>query len=153
LTGASKSMRIGIVGSGYVGLVAGACFGFGVAAFVGAFFVPIIMASDLAIWQAKVPPPLQGRVFSIRSAVRMSTMPLGYLLGGVLADGWFEPAMTAGGSLTTVYGWLVGVGPGAGMAVMFLLTAVAGTAMSLAGYLFPTVRNVESDGVPVSASP
>ena len=69
-------------------------------------------------------------------------MPLGYLLGGVLADGWFEPAMMAGGSLAPVCGWLVGGGPGAGMAVMFLLTAVAGTAMSLAGYLFPTVRNV-----------
>ena len=121
-----------------------------VAAFVGAFFVPIIMASDLAIWQSKVPPSLQGRVFSIRSAVRMSTMPLGYLLGGVLADGWFEPAMVAGGWLTPAFGWLVGVGPGAGMGVMFLFTAVAGTAMSLAGYLFRAVRDVESDGVSVS---
>ena len=120
-----------------------------VAAFVGAFFVPIIMASDLAIWQSKVPPSLQGRVFSIRSAVRMSTMPLGYLLGGVLADGWFEPAMVAGGSLTAAFGWLVGVGPGAGMGVMFLFTAVAGTAMSLAGYLFRTVRDVELGGVSV----
>jgi len=119
-----------------------------VAAFVGAFFVPVIMASDLAIWQSKVPPSLQGRVFSIRSSVRMSTMPLGYLLGGVLADGWFEPAMMVGGSLTAAFGWLVGVGPGAGMGVMFLFTAVAGTAMSLAGYLFRAVRNVESDGVP-----
>jgi hypothetical protein len=34
------------------------------------------------------------------------------------------------------------------MGVMFLFTAVAGTAMSLAGYLFRAVRNVESDGVP-----
>jgi len=121
-----------------------------VAAFVGAFFVPVIMASDLAIWQSKVPPSLQGRVFSIRSSVRMSTMPLGYLLGGLLADGWFEPAMMAGGSLTTAFGWLVGLGPGAGMGVMFLFTAVAGTAMSLAGYLVRAVRNVESDGVLVS---
>ena len=116
------------------------------AALIGSFFVPVIMASDLAIWQSKVPPSLQGRVFSIRSSVRMSTMPLGYLLGGVLADGWFEPAMRAGGSLARAFGWLTGVGPGAGMAVMFLFTALAGTAMSLAGYLFPAVRGVESDG-------
>jgi hypothetical protein len=40
----------------------------------------------------------------------MSTMPLGYLLGGVLADGWFEPKMMVGGSLTAAFGWLVGVG-------------------------------------------
>jgi MFS family permease len=116
-----------------------------VAAFVGSFFVPVILASDLAIWQSKVPPALQGRVFSIRSAVRMSTMPLGYLLGGVLADGWFEPAMRAGGSLAPIFGGLVGVGPGAGMAVMFLFTAVAGTVMSLAGYAIRRVRDVERD--------
>jgi hypothetical protein len=122
-----------------------------VAAVIGSFFVPVIMASDLAIWQSKVPPSLQGRVFSIRSAIRMSTMPLGYLLGGVLADHWFEPAMT-GGTMATAFGWLVGTGPGAGMAVMFLVTAIAGTVMSLAGYLFPAVRGVESDQVPQPAS-
>jgi hypothetical protein len=73
----------------------------------------------------------------------MSTMPIGYLLGGVLADGWFEPAMTAGGWLAPSFGALVGVGPGSGMAVMFLVTALAGTLMSLAGYLSPAVRDVE----------
>ena len=121
-----------------------------VAALIGSFFVPVIMASDLAIWQSKVPPALQGRVFSIRSAVRMSMMPLGYLLGGVLADNWFEPAMTRG-AMATAFGWLVGTGPGAGMAVMFLITAIAGTVMALAGYLFRAVRDVESD--PVSSPP
>jgi MFS family permease len=121
-----------------------------VAAVIGSFFVPVIMASDLAIWQSKVPPSLQGRVFSIRSAIRMSTMPLGYLMGGVLADRWFEPAMN-GGALTGAFGWLVGTGPGAGMAVMFLVTAVAGTVMSLAGYLFRAIRDVESDPVPQRA--
>jgi MFS transporter, DHA3 family, macrolide efflux protein len=113
------------------------------ASFIGAFFIPVMMASDLAIWQSKVPPALQGRVFSTRSAVRMSMMPLGYLLGGVLADHWFEPAMRPGGALVPALGWLVGVGPGAGMAVMFLMTAVLGTAMSLSGYLIRAVREVE----------
>jgi MFS family permease len=115
-----------------------------VAAFAGEFFVPVVMASDLAIWQSAIPPSLQGRVFAIRSAVRMSTMPLGYLLGGTLADGWFEPAMMAGGSLTAAFGWLVGVGPGAGMGVMFLFTALAGTTLTLAGYLVRAVREVEA---------
>jgi MFS family permease len=114
-----------------------------VAAVIGSFFVPVIMASELAIWQSKVPPALQGRVFSLRSSVRMSMMPLGYLLGGVLADNWFEPAMN-GGALTTAFGGLVGTGPGAGMAVMFLFTAPAGAVMALAGYLFREVRDVEN---------
>lgn len=113
------------------------------AAFIGAFFIPVMMASDLAIWQSKVPPALQGRVFSTRSAVRMSMMPLGYLLGGVLADHWFEPAMAQGGALAPALGWIVGAGPGAGMAVMFLITAILGTVMSLSGYLIRAVREVE----------
>jgi hypothetical protein len=71
-------------------------------------------------------------------------------MGGVLADRWFEPAMN-GGALTGAFGWLVGTGPGAGMAVMFLVTAVAGTVMSLAGYLFRAIRDVESDPVPQRA--
>jgi DHA3 family macrolide efflux protein-like MFS transporter len=119
-----------------------------VAALVGSFFVPVIIGCDLAIWQARVPPALQGRVFAIRSAVRMSTMPLGYLLGGVLADHAFEPALAPGGALAPWLGPLVGVGPGAGMAAMFLGTALAGTAMSLAGYLIPAVRAVDREDHP-----
>ncbi|HNR50504.1 MAG TPA: hypothetical protein PKI80_02875, partial [Deltaproteobacteria bacterium] len=43
-----------------------------------------------------------------------------YLLAGYLADHLLEPAMMPGGSLAPVFGPLVGTGPGAGMAVMFL---------------------------------
>lgn len=114
------------------------------AAFIGSMFIPVIVGSDLAIWQSKVPPALQGRVFSLRSAIRMSMMPLGYLVGGLLADRVFEPAMAVNGALAPLLGGLVGVGPGAGMAAMFLVTAIGGTVMSLAGYLSRDVRTVES---------
>jgi len=112
-------------------------------AIIGSVFVPIIVASNQAILQTRVPPGLQGRVFGIASALRMSTMPLGYVLGGLAADLWLEPAMAPGGGLAPVLGPLVGVGPGAGMAAMFLATAVLGTMFSLSGYLFPSIRHVE----------
>jgi len=51
--------------------------------------------------------------------------------------------MAPGGGLAPVLGPLVGVGPGAGMAAMFLATAVLGTMFSLSGYLFPSIRHVE----------
>lgn len=116
-----------------------------VAGFIGSLLIPIMMASDQAIWQKVVPPALQGRVFSLYYMVRRSSMPVGYLLGGLLADRWFEPAMMPGGALAPSLGWLVGVGPGAGMAAMFLFTAIAGMLMSLAGYAIPAVRDVEGD--------
>ncbi len=43
-------------------------------------------------------------------------------------------------------GPLVGVGPGAGMAALFLVTGVLGMAMSRSGYLVPAVRDVEATG-------
>jgi len=112
---------------------------------IGTTLIPVITACNQAIWQLRVEPSIQGRVFALASAVRTSTMPLGYLVGGLLADHWFEPAMAEGGRLAPWLGGLVGTGPGAGMAAMFLTTAILGTALSLSGYLFPAVRNVETE--------
>lgn len=116
-----------------------------VAACAAAVFIPIILGSRQAIWQAKVAPEVQGRVFSVDSTIRLSLNPLAYLLGGVLADRLLEPAMASGGSLAPVFGFLVGTGPGAGMALMFVGTATLGTLSSLVYYLVPAVRDVETD--------
>lgn len=112
-------------------------------AFLGSVLVPVIVGCNQAIWQVTVPPALQGRVLAISGAVRMATMPVGYLVGGLVADLWMEPAMAPTGWLAPALGGAVGVGPGAGMAAMFLLTAVLGALMSLSGYLVPAVRTVE----------
>ncbi|MCA0458430.1 MAG: MFS transporter [Chloroflexi bacterium] len=108
-------------------------------------FVPIIVGSKQTIWQSKVPPELQGRVFAARGAVEMLAMPIGYLAAGPLADKLLEPAMQSGGALAGIFGGLLGTGPGAGMAFMFLCTSIAGTVICLSGYLFPKVRNIEKD--------
>lgn len=93
----------------------------------------------------KVPPELQGRVFAFRNMLTMSTRPLGFLLGGFLADRVFEPALMPDGSLAHLIGGLVGTGHGAGMASMFLFTATGGLLISLSGYLIPSIRNVQTD--------
>jgi MFS family permease len=116
-----------------------------VAAVAAAIFIPIILGSRQAIWQAKVAPEVQGRVFSVDSMLRLSLNPLGYLLAGFLADGLLEPAMQPDGALASLFGPLVGTGPGAGMALMFVGTAVLGCLISLSGYLVPAVRNIESE--------
>lgn len=114
-----------------------------VAACVSSFFIPILLAGERAIWQTKVPPEVQGRVFAAQSMVRMGMMPLGYLLAGPLADRLFEPAMLPGGALARVFGGLVGTGPGAGMGLMFLFTCLGGTLLCLSGYAIRPVRRVE----------
>lgn len=115
------------------------------AALIASFFVPFIIAAERSIWQMKVPPDVQGRVLAVREMCKVAPMPLGYLAAGPLADLVFEPAMSAEGSLAGAFGWLVGTGPGAGMALMFVCTSVLGMAMCLSGYLFPATRSVETD--------
>ncbi len=71
------------------------------------------------------------------------TAPVAFLLAGPLADNIFEPAMQTGGSLESAFGGLVGTGAGAGMSLIFIITALLGTVVSLAGYLVPAIRNIE----------
>jgi DHA3 family macrolide efflux protein-like MFS transporter len=60
-----------------------------------------------------------------------------------LADRVFEPAMMSGGSWVPLFGWLVGAGPGAGMALMFVIAGALGMLVGLGGYTVSMVRNVE----------
>jgi MFS family permease len=114
-----------------------------VAMFILAFFVPIINGSNQAIWQAKVAPDVQGRVFATRRLIAWFVTPISALVAGPLADFVFEPAMRSDGGLAPVFGGLVGVGPGAGIGLMFVITGVLATCVGLAGYLIPMIRNAE----------
>ena len=115
------------------------------AASIASFFIPAIVAANRTIWQIKVPAALQGRVLSAYGVFRNVLSPLGYLLAGPLADKVFTPAMAPGGWMAPVFGPLIGTGSGAGIAFMFLCTAILGATMSLSGYFFSAVRNVEDD--------
>ena len=113
------------------------------AGFLTMFFVPIVNSSNQAIWQSKVAPDLQGRVFATRLMLAQLPIPLAMPLGGLLADRVFEPAMRPEGPLATFLGGLVGTGPGAGMGLMLVLCGLLGAAVGLGGYAIRTVRNIE----------
>ncbi len=115
-----------------------------VAGFFSGFFIPIANGSSQAIWQAKVAPGVQGRVFAVRRLIAQITGPLGILIAGPLADMLFEPAMQPGGALVGVFGGLVGSGAGSGMALMMMLAGSLGAAVSLSGYLIPTIGDAET---------
>jgi DHA3 family macrolide efflux protein-like MFS transporter len=106
-------------------------------------FNPMINGCNQAIWQAKVEPDVQGRVFTARVVIAWLVQPISWLLAGPLADWVFEPAMTTGNWLAPALGWMVGTGAGAGMALMFVLTGVLSALAGVGGYLFPVVRNAE----------
>ncbi len=114
------------------------------ALFVSSFFIVILNGSNQAIWQAKVAPDLQGRVFAARRLIAQVSAPVAMLFAGPLADFIFEPGMRVGGSLSSLFGGLVGTGTGAGIALMFVFAGILGTAVPLAAYGFRSIRDVET---------
>lgn len=114
------------------------------ASLLGAFFIPVINGSNQAIWQAKVAPDVQGRVFSIRMLIAWFVNPVAMLVVGPLADYVMEPAMQAGGTLSGTFGWLVGTGPGAGIALIFIFSGLMASLISMGAYTVTAIRDVES---------
>lgn len=145
---------IGLLGQAILGLNFG-LVGWAIGMIATGLLIPIINGSNQAIWQAKVAPDVQGRVFSARRLIAWITQPLSPLIAGPLADFVLEPAMTRGGLLPNAVGWLVGIGPGAGMGLLLVITGLGTVAIGLGSYLFPAVRDAEKiladhDGVTAS---
>jgi MFS transporter, DHA3 family, macrolide efflux protein len=129
-----------------------ALFGFGTGlAFWIPFIVaralvgPLVDASNQSIWQAKVAPDIQGRVFSARRLIAWFAQPIAPLIAGVMADKWLEPSMTSGTSrLATTFSSWVGNGSGSGMALLFIFCGLGTALVGLTGYFLPFIRNAES---------
>ena len=94
-------------------------------AVLGWLFIPVMNANLDALLRLHIPIEIQGRVYSARNTLQFFTIPLGYLLGGVLVDRVFEPFMAAQdpGSLLCA---LFGTGKGAGAALFFLVIGTFG---------------------------
>lgn len=119
--------------------------------------VPMINGSNQAIWQTKVAPDVQGRVFSARRLIAWFTNPLSPLIAGTLADFVLEPGMRSSGNLAPVFGWLVPPGPGAGMGLLIFFSALGGILAGLAGYFIHPIRHAEEilpdhDSIPTVAA-
>ncbi len=107
--------------------------------------IPITNACSTAIWQAKTPADMQGRVFSMRRLLAQFTVPIGDFSAGPLSDYIFEPAMADGGSLAGTFGPLIGSGPGRGIALMMITFALLPLVTSLVAFGNKHVMNIEDD--------
>lgn len=104
---------------------------------------PLINTSNQAIWQSKVAPDVQGRVFSARRLIAWFTQPIAPIIAGTLADYVMEPAMSSNSGLANVFGSIFGTGPGAGMGLLMCLAGLIASVVGLTGYFIPNIRNAE----------
>lgn len=113
----------------------------GITLFLTMFIFGFINAPFNALVQAKVPPDLQGRVFSAIYQISFILIPIAYLLAGPLADQIAEPA--AQNPNWAFAGW-VGSGNGAGIGLIYAICGVVMVLFNLIVYSLPMVRHIDT---------
>jgi DHA3 family macrolide efflux protein-like MFS transporter len=105
--------------------------------------IAIVFGSNQAIWQSKVAPDVQGRVFATQQMIARAAAPLAFLLAGPLADRVFEPLLTTDGPLASGPGHIIGIGAGRGIGLLFVIMGLVKIAVVLVSQSNPHIRFVE----------
>jgi MFS transporter, DHA3 family, macrolide efflux protein len=121
-----------------VPLIAAATFGF-------FFGLAVIAGCMRTVFQSRVAPDVQGRVFSTIQMALLASVPLGSLVAGPLATTIFEPLMSPRGPLANTVGPVIGVGPGRGIGLCFIVMGVLMLIGTMKGYFHPRLRFVEDE--------
>ena len=107
--------------------------------------VPVVNAASQVLWQTKVAPGVQGRVFALRRTLSSIAAPLAMILAGPLADGVFEPLMADDGSLAGSIGSIIGTGDGRGIGLMMVISGIATALIGITSWLHPRIRHLEDE--------
>ncbi len=116
-------------------------------AILGWLAIPLMNANLDVVLCSHIPLDRQGRVYAVRNALQFFTIPVGYLLGGVLVDRVFEPLMAAqppDSPLTAAFG----SGKGSGAAALYAVLAVAGILVCLLFRGLRPIRALEKEEQP-----
>ena len=105
---------------------------------------PLTQSASNAIWQSKVAPDVQGRVFAARRLIAWLMDPVMPVVSGLIADYITEPAMKSQAGLGGLFGWMVGNTSGSGMSLMFVFSGLAYLLVVAVACYLPLVRNVET---------
>jgi len=116
-----------------------------IGAVLGWIGIPLMNANLDALLRGYIPIDMQGRVFSVRNSFQFFTIPIGYLLGGVLVDHVFEPMM-ARQAADSLLVQLFGAGKGSGAALLFFLMGFLGVVTCLVFRKDPSIWALERDG-------
>jgi MFS transporter, DHA3 family, macrolide efflux protein len=114
-----------------------------VSAFVCSFCITLANIFIRNIIQTMVPQQLQGRIFAFLTMIAFSSLPLAYAVAGPLAEKVFEPAMSVHGVFGAWLGPWLGVGPGRGIGLIFVVSGIMIGASALIAYCSPPLRELD----------
>lgn len=92
------------------------------AAFMFFLALPFVNTSLDVLIRKNVDNAMQGRIWSIVSLISQLGMGIAFGIAGFLADSIFNPMLKPEGLLASSIGQFIGVGPGRGIALMFVIS-------------------------------
>lgn len=119
-------------------LVMASAFGF-------ALCIMVANISTRTIIQTRSPQQMQGRLFAFLTMIAFSSLPLSYAVAGPIADRFFEPAMSAHGVLSPLIGGWLGVGPGRGIGLLFVLIGALVACAGAAAHCSSSLRKLDRE--------
>jgi hypothetical protein len=115
-----------------------------IAGFIFFMMVPVQSAASTSLWQSKVPANLQGRCFAMKQLLLHLVTGTAYCLAGPLSDYVFGPMLLQNGALASSVGTVIGVGPGRGIGLMFIILGTSMSLVALAAYAIPAIRDIDA---------
>lgn len=109
------------------------------------FTLPVVNGCAHTVLQLKVEQHALGRVMGTVHTLSQAATPLAYMLAAPVAEHVTNPALEPGGSLAGSVGRLVGVGPGRGIAALFLVAGGLLVILAAVVATVPRLRRVESE--------
>ncbi|AOY81578.1 MFS transporter [Moorena producens JHB] len=106
---------------------------------------PVISGLVQVMFQKKVPPEVQGRVFGLKDPIATVGLTLGYAIAGPLDDLIFEPLMAPDSILAGNIGKIIGVGQGRGVGLLDILLGLVVVVGTIAAYQYPRLRLLEEE--------
>jgi DHA3 family macrolide efflux protein-like MFS transporter len=108
------------------------------------FCIPVVDGYSNSIWQEKVAPREQGRVFAARQFIEDMTVPVASIIAGPMVDYVLIPYMQPGKRGAELFGGLVGTGKAGAIGLVFVVVGALGVAVAAVGFLSPRIRRLES---------
>ncbi|HPQ52808.1 MAG TPA: MFS transporter [Spirochaetota bacterium] len=105
--------------------------------------LPFINTSIEVLIRKNISREKQGRVWSLISMVSYLGSVAAFAVAGFLADRIFNPLLEPGGLLADTAGLIVGTGRGRGIALLFILSGLAISAISCCVRLNSSIRGLE----------
>jgi MFS transporter, DHA3 family, macrolide efflux protein len=115
--------------------------------FLYLFSQPIIITSNQAIWQNKVPTNLQGRVFALQQSLERALAICAYVTAGPLVDKILNPLMIEGSFLNRTLGRFIGteIGQGRGISLLLIVLGVLNLILVAIAIQEPRLLNLEKE--------